>query len=217
MLKKLDAERDAYLTTLQSVHDALRQTVTASSATVALPSPHSPSTVFASSTSASSTPRPNTHRWPRLSVSNGDGVSINPSQKTSFISGDVSSDSEDDEALYVQEPLVKSSLSDENLRTHMISHPWDEFSTEILRSCFTRTGRLKHGAVAGTTLFPPGHGNATPTCLPYSLYQVFDVGNDGTPLPLHGANAAFKDVPKDEVVWRLMKVCHLIMSTSQHR
>ncbi|EPE31466.1 Magnesium transport protein CorA, transmembrane region [Glarea lozoyensis ATCC 20868] len=198
LLKKLNAERDAYLTTLEQLHDALRQAVTAGS----IPSLAPTSTLLGSPTLAPSSPR--AHRLPRLSVSNGDGISINPSQKTSFISGDASSDSEDDEALFVQDPLAKSSLSDEELRTHMVSYPWDEYSTAILKSCFTRTGRLKHGAVAGSTLFPPGQRPGEEGAH-YSLYQVFDVGNDGTPLPLHGPNAAFKDVPKDQIVWRLIK------------
>lgn len=219
LLKRLEAERNAYLTTLQLVHDALAQSVPE----VHIPTHHpalahalptatttTSSSVHSNATDISSTPR--SHKPSRLSISsnldtsafkldhNGPPTSL---IKSSFISGDDDEASDDDESLYVQDLLKKTSFEDEDLKVHLRTYEWDEWSRAILKSLFTRTGRVKYPQlwVEGKVGEEGAH---------YSLYQVFDVGVDGTPLPLHNAGKVTEGRGKDEVVWRLVKVCFVL-------
>ncbi|KAG9238885.1 hypothetical protein BJ875DRAFT_449779 [Amylocarpus encephaloides] len=180
LLKRLDAERNAYLNTLHQVHEALAQAVATSSSTIV------------TSVDPPNSPRP--RKLSRFSVSNGDGVES--LVKSSFVSGEDDA-SDDDEALYVQELLAKSTFDEEHLRNHLKTYEWNDYSKAILRTLFTKTARLKHPALFQ---LKPGEEGAH-----YSLYQIFDVGNDGAPLPLHSSKEILKEMSKDMVVWNLIK------------
>jgi hypothetical protein len=189
-LRNLEADRKTYLATLQQVADALAGVI-ATPQTSAQPTPGAD---------------PRHDGGPRLSPSDGNAVpkdvdSITSPVKTSFISGEDDDASDDDEALYVQDVLAKKTFDDEHLRSHLKNYKWNGYSQEILKSLWTSTGRLKSPELF-TAKKPTEEGAH------YSLYQVFDVGNDGTPLPLHD-NPALENMPKDQAVWRLVKVSDL--------
>lgn len=195
LLKKLDAERDAYFATQQQLYTLLANNGATSNSSRPTPSIVPPS------------PRPNNHRVNQLSVSDLDNLTgsdgVSSVAKTSFVSGEDEDASDDDEALYVQDPLEKSTFDGEQLRSHLKGNDWNDHSRAILKSLFTKTGRLKHENLFAAGEVPNEEGAH------YSLYQVFDVGNDGTPLPLHTNTRAFKRMPKDQALWHLIKVSHV--------
>jgi hypothetical protein len=186
LLAKLEADRNSYLATLQQVADALSNVITASQTSAQAP-----------------LIEPRHDSVSRLSPRDGDTApkdvdSVTSPIKTSFISGEDDDASDDDEALYVQDILAKKSFDDEHLRSHLKSYKWNGYSQEILKSLWTNMGRLKSPELF-TAKKPAEEGSH------YSLYQVFDVGNDGTPLPLH-ENPAVENMPKDQAVWHIIKV-----------
>ncbi|KAH8663380.1 hypothetical protein BGZ60DRAFT_66763 [Tricladium varicosporioides] len=191
LLKKLDADRDAYFATQQQLYALLANNGAASNISRPAPSIVPPS------------PRPNSHRVNQLSASDIDNLTgsdgISSIAKTSFVSGEDEDASDDDEALYVQDPLEKTKFDGEQLRSHLRNNDWNDHSQAILKSLFTKTGRLKHENLFTAGEVPNEEGAH------YSLYQVFDVGNDGTPLPLHTDTHAFKKMPKDQALWHLIK------------
>jgi len=186
LLRQLDLDRASYLATLQHVANALT-TVISTSETSAPPLHHS-------------TARPSTSEENTL---------VSPT-KASFVSGEDEDASDDDEALYVQEHLAMKALDDEHLRAHLKNYKWNGYSREILKSLFNGS-RLKSPMLF--TARKPGVTGEDGAH--YSLYQVFDVGNDGSPLPLHD-NSAFESMPKDEALWHLIKVrqCKIYLVTS---
>ena len=192
LLRKLDADRDTYLATLQQVADALTNVIATSNTS-------------APALASVAAYRPD--RVSRLSISDRDTGpkdldSIASPAKTSFVSGEDEDASDDDEALYVQDILAKKTLDDEHLRSHLKNYKWNGYSQEVLKSLFINTGRLKYPQLF--TAKEPNEEGAR-----YSLYQVFDVGNDGTPLPLHADTSGLENVPKDQAVWHLIKVSHV--------
>ncbi|RDL37757.1 Magnesium transport protein CorA, transmembrane region [Venustampulla echinocandica] len=208
LLKKLDAERDAYLATLQQVHEALANAVVSSSAAVLRPTV---TTTTPPVLTLSPSPRPNRVALLSEGDSRSSGSGASP-LKSTFVSGEGDGEdaSDEDEALYVQDLLPTTSFDDEHLRNHLKSYKWDAYSRQILRSLFTGTGRLKL-----PNLFPADH-DLNEAGSHYSLYQVFDVGNDGTPLSLHTGTSAFEDMSKDQVLWHLIKDIN-VENTRQRR
>jgi len=178
LLRQLDRDRASYLATLQQVADALTTVI---------------------STSEISTPAAH-YRAAQASTSE-ENTLVSPT-KTSFVSGEDEDASDDDEALYVQDHLAMKTLDDEHLRSHLKNYKWNGYSREILKSLFNGS-RLK-----SPVLFQAKKpGAAGEDGAHYSLYQVFDVGNDGSPLPLH-ENSAFESVPKDQALWQIIQVRH---------
>jgi hypothetical protein len=185
LLKKLDAERDAYLATLQELHDALARTIIATTPTSAAPPTSTPA-------------RPVFDRVARLSMSESDckAIATLPSlYKSSIFSGEEEEPSDDGEPLYVQDPLPAVAFDDEHLRAHLKNHGWDDCAKKILEPILTSEGRLKG-------LFPMGI-RQNEDGSHYSLYQVFDVGADGAPLPLH---SNMSTTLKGQAMWRIIKV-----------
>ncbi len=202
LLKKLDADRDAYLATFQQVHEALAKAIIANASTstsTSTPTPALPS-------------RPVLDRVSRLSISESErkasaAVSLSgPSTfKTSIISGDEEELSDDDEALYVQDLLPATHFDDEHFRTHLKTYQWNNFARQILEPILTKEGRLKF-----PDLFPLGQ-NPNEDRSHYSLYQVFDVGSDGAPLPLH-TDSVITKVNKGQTMWNFIKVATICSS-----
>lgn len=186
LLKRLDAERDAYLATFQQVHEALARNLIASGSS-------SPTT----STFVSPPARPVLDRVARQSV--GESERKPPATfKSSFISNEDDDLSDDDEALYVQELLPAVALDDEDLRAHLKRYKWNEESKYLLEDILTEEGRMKH-----PSLFPPCQ-NPDEDGSHFSLYQVFDVGTDGAPMPLH-VDTSLTRLPKGQTMWRYIK------------
>jgi len=190
LLKKLDAERDTYLATLQELHEALARTIIASTPTPAAPPTSTPA-------------RPVFDRVAHLSMSERDcnAVASQPSlYKSSIVSGEEEEPSDENEALYVQDPLPAVAFDDEHLRAHLKNHKWDDCAKKILEPILSSKGRLKGLFPTGIT--PNEDGSH------YSLYQVFAVGVDGAPLPLH---SNMSTTLKGQAMWNIIKVIPRLM------
>ena len=147
---------------------------------------------------AISTSEPSTIAPPPRAVTTAIGAdSITSPAQSSFVTGEDEDASDNDDALYVQDLLASKTQDDEHLRSHLKNYKWNGYSQEILKSLFNGS-RLKSPVLF--TKKPAGEDGAH-----YSLYQVFDVGTDGSPLPLH-ENSTFEGVPKDQALWHLIKV-----------
>lgn len=188
LLKKLDAERDAYLATLQQLHEALTRNIIASNA----------STPTSSAPAQSAPARPAFDRVARLSMGDSDRKAAAPLPslyKGSMISGEEEELSDDDEALYVQDLLPAVALNDEDLRYHLKKYAWDDSAKKILEPILTSEGRLKIPGLFSTSNRPGEDGPH------FSLYQVFAVGTDGAPLALHSESST-----TSQAMWHIVKV-----------
>jgi hypothetical protein len=194
LLKRLDAERDAYLATFQQLHEVLARNLIASS------SSPSPTSTFVSPPS-----RPVLDRVARLSMNESERKPP-ATFKSSFISNEDDELSDDDEALYVQDLLPTSTRDDEDLRTHLKRYKWNKESKRLLEDILTEEGRMKH-----PNLFPAGQ-NPDEDGSHFSLYQVFDVGTDGAPVPLH-VDTSLMRLPKGQTMWHYIKAsCTFLVS-----
>jgi hypothetical protein len=188
LLKRLDAERDAYLATFQQLHEALARNIIASSSS-------SPG-----STIVSPLTRPVLDRAARPSMSESERKAP-ATFKSSFISNEDDEFSDDDEALYVQDLLPTTTLDDEHLRAHLKRYKWNKESKSLLEDILTGEGRMKH-----PNLFPSGQ-DPDEDGSHLSFYQVFDVGPDGAPMPLH-VDPSLMRLPKGQTMWHYIKASH---------
>jgi hypothetical protein len=174
LLRQLDAHRDAYLDAFQKAHEALAQSL-ASAATTPGPS----------GTSAPSLP-PRTvsreQRSPRPSVTLSEaqtrfstGISTLQASSASKATGEESEDDED-ENLYVQQPLEHRLFEHDGLRDHLRSYKWTNAGRKVLDGIINSPARMQQ-----PTLFPTNAGRAEDRSH-LSHHQIFDVGPDGAPL-----------------------------------
>ncbi len=186
LLKKLEAERDAYQATFQQLLEFLaRNPVTSDSSSLT-------SSLYMTQASP-----PMPERVARLSMSEGERKPMG-FVKTSFISNEDDELSDDDEALYVQDLLPTAKWVDEDLRDHLKKYKWNRESKRILEDILSEGGRMKH-----PNLFPSGQ-NRNEDGSHISYYQVFDVGTDGAPVPLH-VDASLMSLPKGQTMWHYIK------------
>jgi CorA-like Mg2+ transporter protein len=122
ILQKLDDDREAYLTSLTKAHESLARALTGSS----IPRPNSPPPAAPRSPSES-----NSQSLPRSTGLTSLFDPENP-QKSSIFTGEESSDSDDDESLFVQQTLPPESFSEDDFRDHIKNHRWDEHGQRIL-------------------------------------------------------------------------------------
>ncbi len=118
LLQKLDTDREAYLSSLTKAHETLARALKVSN----IRGPNSPSAVPRSPT-------------PRLQPRNTNLTTlfdVENLQKGSIFTGEDSSDREDDESLFVQDPLPPESFSEDDFRNHLKHHDWDEYARRIL-------------------------------------------------------------------------------------
>jgi hypothetical protein len=195
LLKRLDAERDAYLATFQQLHEALARNLIASSSS-------SPASTFVSPPT-----RPVLDRVAHLSISDSERKAP-ATFKSSYISNEDDELSDEDEALYVQDLLPTATLDDEHLRAHLKRYKWNKESKNLLQDILSEEGRMRH-----PNLFPSGQ-NPDEDGSRFSLYQVFDVGTDGAPMPLH-VDTSLMRLPKGQTMWHYIKVSHTCLISSR--
>lgn len=74
-------------------------------------------------------------------------------QKTSTLSADDESDTDEDEDLYVQHPLEPEQYDEEGLRRHLQSHQWTEAGRSIIRDILD-DNQLQRKAILPTASHP---------------------------------------------------------------
>ncbi|TVY17373.1 hypothetical protein LARI1_G004803 [Lachnellula arida] len=184
LLKRLDEQHQAYLQTFKLVHEALSQTVAATTASpAALPPLQSPVT------SAGKRRRRST-----VEVEiDRPGLRKPSTYHSSVLTGE-SDESDEDDELYVQTPLARSQYEDEDLRKHLQTHKFNEEGQLLLDTI------VKDGVLLRPTLFPKYDPDEK---FHNSHYTIFDVGKDGAPLSRSFAVKPGSSI--DSSIWQAIK------------
>jgi hypothetical protein len=193
LLRQLEDSREAYLASVNRIHEALSKSLIAASQTLPAPSntnPRPPSEVQAQRLSIGGHDRPLSGIW---------NASIGPSTtyKSSLVSGETHDQSDDELALFVQDPLPKTSFDEQDLRCHLKDYKWNKHTWLLLRPLLRDESRLR-----APNLFSSGEKDDGDDS--YSLYQAFDVGGDGSPVPLHDRSE--QSASRGQIMWDIMKV-----------
>ncbi|KAK0106339.1 hypothetical protein ONS96_003977 [Cadophora gregata f. sp. sojae] len=197
LLKRLDEQHQAYLTTFRQVHEALAKTAAAGQHQI-LTSPEPTSPGLANShaptsnvmlTRSSTFPRPSSPFPPTAQTPTSPGLSVILPKRhrrsfteldgerpvtihSSLLTGD-SDDSGNDDELYVQAPLPSYTYDYEDLRNHLKTYTFKEHGG-ILLDTVVHNKRLLY-----PSLFPEYPEDER---WHLSHYSVFDVSTDGAPL-----------------------------------
>lgn len=156
MLRKLAEDRAIYLSTLTRAEDLLTQALAASAGIQNTPQ------------LTSETIRRNT----------GTTFDVESVQNGSTTQVDSDSDTDDDESLFVQQNLPPEAYDEQGLREHIKTYKWTKVGQEILGDVLT-----KDLPPEKESLFPRALG-AVADRSHLTHYSIFDVGNDGAPLPI---------------------------------
>lgn len=188
LLRRLDQQHQAYLETFRLVHEALLGSHQPSNSANNVSGISTIPEVLASPTTELSNLRrfrrptldttdtePRSDRSSSLLLSPGNLQSL--TFQSSIVTGEDSESSDDDEDLYVQDPLPSKSWNREDLRHHLKTYKFNEEGQKLLESVVV-DGRLTNPDLARVfeVGFELGIG---------SHYSVFDVGPDGAPLSRH--------------------------------
>lgn len=212
LLRRLDQQHQAYLETFRLVHEALLSShqpnsgVNNISGISTIPEvPGSPTRevpIFRRlrrSTLDTNDTEPRSERSSTIFPS--PSVLQSPTFQSSIVTGDDFDSSEDDEDLYVQDPLPTKSWDREDLRHHLKTYKFNDEGQVLLESIVV-DGRLTNTDLA--RVFEGGSENGVG-----SHYSVFDVGPDGAPLSRHGivkkGTASIHDA-----IWQVIRVSSLV-------
>lgn len=190
LLKRLDDQHQAYLETFKLVHESLARSQAAPAAT-----PRSPTLPPTSSSSLASPPIPFTVKRLRRPTLEFDAERARSSTlHSSILTGEETSDDDDDVDLYVQTPLPSSHFDHEHLRTHLKTFKFGDASLKLLESVVNENGTLLH-----PSLFPDYPKDDISH---KSHYSVYDVGADGAPVDRHRSGPG----SIDKLIWRAIRV-----------
>ncbi|KAL9600440.1 MAG: hypothetical protein Q9219_003193 [cf. Caloplaca sp. 3 TL-2023] len=174
MIKKLAEDRAVYLDTLSRAHDVLAKALEASA-------------------TGKEPPRLTSEAVRRNTAHTIDVESI---QKSSTFSPD-DSDTDDNESMFVQEPLPKEEYDEAGLKTHLREYEWTDHGKNIIGSVLNNKQLIER-----THMFPITRG-AVDDRSHLSHYSIFDVSNDGAPLEIHRVNE--KPVSRAQAIWDNIK------------
>lgn len=174
LLRQLDAQRDAYLDAFQKAHEVLAQNLASAAVAAGSSATPAPSLPPRSMSREQRSPRPSvtlSEAQTRIST----GISTLHASSASKATGEESEDDED-ENLYVQQPLEHRLFDHEGLRAHLRSYKWTDADRVILQGIINSPTRMQQ-----PTLFPTTPGRVEDRSH-LSHHQVYDVGPDGAPL-----------------------------------
>lgn len=171
LIRQLDAHRDAYLATFTKVHELLAQDV-ANAAAQHDPRASSPPTTRIGSRDQRSI----SFSRPEPRKTSTGLLTVQSSATGSRHTGEDSDEEEEDQTLYVQQPLEHQVYEHEDFRQHLRKHPWRSHGRTILKGVIDHPSKLQEG-----TLFATRKGPAEDRSH-LTHYQVFDVGADGAPI-----------------------------------
>lgn len=178
LIQKLDADREAYLATLKQTHETLAAVLSNTASESISSTTATPSTPTLSSNGSHFSTRkraPSSH----LDVESFKKDSL---ASGSFVSGDTSSDSDDDESFFVQQTLAPQSFTKDHLRVHLHNHKWDEYGQTVMGDVLNAKLTPRNG-----NLFHVRKDASGGPADPYAHHTVYDVGSDGSAL-LHRAS-----------------------------
>ncbi|KIW93125.1 uncharacterized protein Z519_05730 [Cladophialophora bantiana CBS 173.52] len=188
LIHQLEADRQAYLATFERVHETLIQALHPPPDRPALANPRQTPTSIPLASSPISLPLSEVAQTPTVSKRRLtlDSHHSNPSShvlehhhhlrhpKDSIYTGDGSSDSEDDESYFAQEPLPPTDFSENDLIEHLKRHPWDIYSKYILQDLLRNIDLLSNG------IFLKDRHHQTDANHQHA--DIYHVSSDGAPL-----------------------------------
>lgn len=163
ILKKLEENRKAYQDSLNRTHELLAQVLSSQVSGSLAGSTKAPSIASAPSPRIKPTNPPLS---PPLTQQNTDRRNTNTTldtfttlhdgskEKTSTLSADDESDTDEDEALYVQDLLEPEEFSEEGLKSHVTGHKWTEAGRSILQDVLEDRRLLQREFLLPTTPHP---------------------------------------------------------------
>ena len=182
ILKKLEDDRKAYQESLNRTHELLTQVLSAQvagngtlAASAKVPSiTSSPSPRLRPTNPPASPPPTQERRGTGTTLDTFITLNDGRPQNPSTLSAEDESDTDEDEALYVQDPLPPQSHHEEGLKEHIREHKWTETGKKILGNLLERddSWHTKH-------VFP-NHQGPVEDRSHLSHYSIFD----GTLAPL---------------------------------
>ncbi|KAL8933134.1 MAG: hypothetical protein Q9216_006511 [Gyalolechia sp. 2 TL-2023] len=174
MIKKLAEDRATYIDTLSRAHDVLGKALEAAA-------------------TGKDPPKLTSDAVRRNTVTTIDVESI---QKSSTFSPD-GSDTDDNESMFVQDPLPKEQYNEPGLKKHIREYNWNSAHREIIGTVLDNKQLLER-----TCMFPITRGPVDDRSH-LSHYSIFDVSNDGAPLEIHRADE--KPVSRAQAIWNNIK------------
>ncbi|KAL8990282.1 MAG: hypothetical protein Q9169_008162 [Polycauliona sp. 2 TL-2023] len=172
MIQKLAEDRATYLDTLTRAHDVLAKALEASA--TGKPPPQLTSDAVRRNTVTSL-------------------FDVDSLKKSSTFSPEGDSDTDDNESLFVQEPLPKESYDEDGLRRHLRGFPWTPSDREVVGAVLDNKQLLQRSAMFPVTLGPVDDRSHL------SHYSIFDVGKDGAPLQIRRASE--RPVSRAQAIW----------------
>ena len=131
LIKRLEEDRKAHLESINKTHELLKQLIGTSTA-------GSPSTPITSE-------RSRRYTGTTLAAT----LDVESVQKSSTLSANDESDTDEDEALFVQEQLADESYNEDGLKKHICEYNWTDAGKNILESLLD-----KPETVQRTSIFP---------------------------------------------------------------
>ena len=192
LIRELDKQREAYMDTFQKVHELLAQNLAATAPTTGLPKIEARSPTRQSLSRGTSEP---SSEVPRSST-----LPSSTSFKTSSVSKTTGLESEEDDDgdLYVQTPLEPQGYNEEGLRNHLKSYSWSRQGRVMLDGVVGHPARLSQTALIPNQRVPTADRSHLTDC------QVYDVGPDGSPLPVEKPQIQ-QQYGQAMAVWHLLK------------
>ncbi|KAL8725277.1 MAG: hypothetical protein Q9181_006477 [Wetmoreana brouardii] len=179
MIQKLAEDRATYLETLSRAHDVLAKALEAS--VTGKPAPKLTSDAVRQNASSSNS---------------SNVVDIESLRKSSTFSPE-DSDTDDNESMFVQEPLPKESYNEDGLRKYIRENDWTSHDREIVGTVLNNKQLLERTNIFPVTLGPVDDRSHL------SHYNISDVGKDGAPLEIRKADA--KPVSRAQAIWNNLK------------
>ncbi|EHY60998.1 hypothetical protein HRR83_000753 [Exophiala dermatitidis] len=187
LIEQLEADRKAYLATFEKVHDTLTQALQPQSHVRPGSVPTITTLPLVSSPNASHLHAPAQWPSPKIAPSTSSRRTatsnyvleqvhhLNPHvPKESILTGEGSSDSEDDESFFAQETLPPREFTEADLIEHLKTHPWDIYSKYILQDLLRNISLLSNG------IFLKDRHHQTDANHQHA--DIYHVGSDGAPL-----------------------------------
>lgn len=171
LIRELDAQREAYMNTFQQVHELLAQNLAATASSASPPRSGTPAPQDGiSQRSRRSTIHSNAEKDTFRKTTTGLSTVI-----TASSSKEDGSEDEDDQEIYVQNPLPARSFDEDGFRRHLRHYPWNTDDRKILEGVVGNPSRIGQRLI-------PNHKGPHADRSHYSHFQVYDVASDGSPL-----------------------------------
>lgn len=202
LLQKLNEQHQAYLETFKLVHEALSRSVAATPASPPLQPSGVPPAPAAPKRRRRSTLEIDADRPERPEARK-------PSTYHSSVLTGESSESDDDDELYVQTPLPAYKYRDEDLRKHLQTYNFSEKGLKLLEGVVWSVLEGVVWSALGPVLFQEYDPSER---WHNSHYTIFDVGKDGAPLSRYMVVKPGSSI--DQSIWQAIQVLNLRLDQS---